>query len=450
MSDVLIGDILPYTQSPATSIGQTIFSTNWTANYPSDVVVYYTPLGNPPNDVTQILNYPADYTVTFVGSQQDVQVTLTTGAINIGDIITITRQTPADRENLYTNTNFTPSMLNNDFGILTLVDQQAQLVNQLIGPRYNYSAKITNVVDTILPILPPNYMWVKNSAGTGIIALPYPSATVPGGGTINPGLINELAVYLANGTTVSGLTTASNGILVTSNVGVPSISSTLPSGLTIPNIVGAETIHGLDSIYGLQTIYDVNGNLILSMTPEASAVNFLNISNNVTGSPPGINAEGLDTNIPLFLSGKGTSGTNIKGFTDGTAIVSGNVGEVITINIPNSAPIDLPNLVITDITSLNLSPGNWFITGNIYFTWSVAATSNVGIAWINTVSITEPDGSMLAAAQGYVASGSALGLNVPSFTLNINTATIIYLSCRATTTSGTSNGCGNLTAIRIS
>lgn len=136
MAQVVIGDILPYTQLTATQ-GQTVFSTNWTVNFTTDVVVYYTPLGSAPNDVTQLLS-PSLYTVALIGGSQQVQVTLNSGATNTGDIVTITRQTPADRENLYSNTNFTPDMLNQDFGILTLVDQQAQLVNELIAPRYNY------------------------------------------------------------------------------------------------------------------------------------------------------------------------------------------------------------------------------------------------------------------------------------------------------------------------
>ncbi len=53
-------------------------------------------------------------------------------------------------------------------------------------------------------------------------------------GTVNAGLINELAYYATNGTTVSGLPTNNNGLLVTSAGGVPSISTTLPAGLTIP------------------------------------------------------------------------------------------------------------------------------------------------------------------------------------------------------------------------
>ena len=167
MSQVIIGDILPYTQATAT-LNQTVFGTNWTADTASDVVVYVTPSGDAPDDVTQILAYPADYSVDFIGSLQQVQVTLVTPS-GAGDIVTITRQTPADRMNLYTNTNFVPSMLNNDFGILTLVDQQAQLVDQKIGPRYNYSAIIVDVVDTILPILGANQTWVKNPSNTAII-----------------------------------------------------------------------------------------------------------------------------------------------------------------------------------------------------------------------------------------------------------------------------------------
>ncbi len=168
MTQVVINDIAPYTQAVAI-LNQTVFSTDWTANYASDVVVYLTPFGNTPDDVTQILNSSL-YTIAFIGSELIVQVTLVNPAA-AGDLITITRQTPADRENLYTNTNFTPSMLNNDFGILTLVDQQNQLVNQRIAPRYNYSALIDDPIDLILPILPPNECWVMNDDHTQIITM---------------------------------------------------------------------------------------------------------------------------------------------------------------------------------------------------------------------------------------------------------------------------------------
>lgn len=168
-TNVQIADIYPYTQSVASG-GQTVFDTTWTANFASDVVVYQTPVGQAPDDATQILSYPSAYSVSFVGASQIVRVTLVTGA-SLGDVITITRQTPASRMNLYTNTNFTPTMLNEDFGILTLVDQQAQLVNQQRAPRYNYSQIISLPNDIILPILTANQFWAKDPTNTFIQAL---------------------------------------------------------------------------------------------------------------------------------------------------------------------------------------------------------------------------------------------------------------------------------------
>jgi len=214
MSQVVIGDILPYTQATSTA-SQTVYGTNWTANYSSDVVVYHTPAGSPPDDATQILSYPSDYSVAFIGGLQEVQVTLVTAA-NLGDIVTITRQTPADRLNLYTNTNFIPAMLNNDFGILTLVDQQAQLVNQLIGPRYNYSAIIQDVIDTILPILPANSGWVKNAGNTAIVPYLFPASGIapadanyilqtPNSGLPNAQSLSLLGDGLVYNTTITGV-----------------------------------------------------------------------------------------------------------------------------------------------------------------------------------------------------------------------------------------------------
>lgn len=219
MSQVLIGDILPRTQAVASG-GQTVYGANWTANYASDVVVYSRAANVAANDFTQQLSYPADYSVAFIGALNEVQVTLT-NASTIGDIVTIIRQTPADRMNLYSNTNFLPTMLNNDFGILTLVDQQAQLVDDLVGPRYNYSAIINPLnlnEDTILPILPVNCTWVKNSANNAIIPYLLPSGgiapadatyiiQVPNAGLPNAQSLSLLGDGLLYNTTSTGVLT---------------------------------------------------------------------------------------------------------------------------------------------------------------------------------------------------------------------------------------------------
>jgi hypothetical protein len=176
MSQVVIDDIIPRTQLIATA-GQTVFNTNWTVNATTDVLVYARADGVEADDATQLVS-ASDYNVTLVGGSETVRVTFLSGR-TLNDIITIVRNTPTERLNLYVNTNFVPSMLNEDFGILTLVDQQAQMYDTVVAPHYNVSAIIEpdSVIgggDVILPILPAGYGWRKNSAGTAIEAIEIP------------------------------------------------------------------------------------------------------------------------------------------------------------------------------------------------------------------------------------------------------------------------------------
>lgn len=179
MTQVIIDDVIPRTQL-LSAAGQTVFNTNWTADVATDILVYARAAGVPPNDVTQLVS-AVNYNVTFIGGSQTVRVTFLSGR-TLDDVITIVRNTPAERLNLYINTNFTPSMLNEDFGILTLVDQQAQMYDSVVNPGYNVSATIENIVDTVLPILGANQIWAMDSTRTGIIAY-----DVPSGGSLAPG-----------------------------------------------------------------------------------------------------------------------------------------------------------------------------------------------------------------------------------------------------------------------
>ena len=68
-----------------------------------------------------------------------------------------------------------------------------------------------------------------------------------GSGTVNSGTTSQLAYYAANGTAVSGLTTAANGVLVTNASSVPSISAALPAAVQ-GNITTVGTVtagHGM-------------------------------------------------------------------------------------------------------------------------------------------------------------------------------------------------------------
>lgn len=184
-----INDVLPLTQLVVSINGQTVFNTNWTAANATDIVVYARAAADAVDDETQLVD-SSNYTVAFIGGSATVEVTFLSGR-TIGDIITIMRDTPADRLNLYSNTNFIPAMLNQDTAILTLVDQQAQLVNQRLAPKYNNSVTLTDdqypEIDLVLPLLEANQIWAKNNDNDEII--PY---DVPASGGVAP----KLATYL--------------------------------------------------------------------------------------------------------------------------------------------------------------------------------------------------------------------------------------------------------------
>ena len=258
-TQVTINDVIPKTQITATA-GQTVFTTNWTANAASDVVVYARTSAQTPDDLTQLVS-SANYTVAFVGGSEIVEVTFLVGRA-LNDVITITRDTPADRLNLYTNTNFTPSMLNQDVGILTLVDQQAQLYNQQVAPHYNVSAtpnlgsSMTGLGgDIYLPILGANEGWKKNSANTEIVPITFPSSGglgpsdatyilqtpwIPSGELPNSQPLSPLATGFMSSVTGTGVVSTrtlqgtANQINVTNGTGTGNPVFSLSSALQLP------------------------------------------------------------------------------------------------------------------------------------------------------------------------------------------------------------------------
>ena len=185
----IINYVLPWTQAVA-GLNQLIYSTDWTADVAADVVVYSRAPNVPTDDALQIVN-PNNYTVSFIGDENIVQVTFVNNPPTQTpppqyNIVTITRMTAVDRLNLYTNTNFTPSMLNSDFGTITLIEQELELFNQQITPRYNISETVRTQdpvtglgYDQILPILEANQVWVKNSSNTQIVAVDFSSEPAP-------------------------------------------------------------------------------------------------------------------------------------------------------------------------------------------------------------------------------------------------------------------------------
>jgi hypothetical protein len=73
---------------------------------------------------------------------------------------------------------------------------------------------------------------------------------------------------------------------------------------------------------------DTNGNELLILTPAASAVNEITLTNAATGVAPAITATGGDTNINLNLRPKGTGRVSIPGHTFTLEVNTTQVGNV--------------------------------------------------------------------------------------------------------------------------
>jgi hypothetical protein len=147
------------------------------------------------------------------------------------------------------------------------------------------------------------------------------------GGTINSGLANQLAYYAAPGTTLSGLTTIASGVLVTSAGGAPSISTTLPAGLTIPGYAHSGANSDITSMTGLTgkleaptAIADTGGRNALSFSYAGAAVNYIDIANNNTGAEPNISAQGTDSDITMRIQSKGNKWLELISQTGTTVI----------------------------------------------------------------------------------------------------------------------------------
>ncbi len=221
MTNIVINDDVPYTQVIATNL-QTQFDTDWTADAASDVDVYARATGVDADDVVDLVD-PSEYVVTFIGTESIVRVTFNIGRTT-GDVITIVMNMPIDFPVIYTNTNFTPSMLNGDFGRNALIDQQDRLYWQQIAIRYNTSETVDVPIDTVVPILSAGETWRKNSTNTGFETYVLP----------NSGLFASNATYL---TLTDDTTDLPNSVPL----------STLPTGILINdpgNAIFSRTLTG--------------------------------------------------------------------------------------------------------------------------------------------------------------------------------------------------------------
>jgi hypothetical protein len=118
---------------------------------------------------------------------------------------------------------------------------------------------------------------------------PISASWVSLSGSINPGVVNNLAYYAANGTTLSPLATANSALLLTSSSGVPAWSGSMTNGQLIIGSTGATP--------NLTTLTPGAG---ISITNAAGSITIASTGAVVT---PSALTKTDDTNVTLTLGG---------------------------------------------------------------------------------------------------------------------------------------------------
>jgi hypothetical protein len=178
--------------------------------------------------------------------------------------------------------------------------------------RLNTTLEIYEYYDPTIPI------WVELSGS--------------GTGTVNPGVANDVAFYAASGQSVSPIAGAANSVLVTNGSKLPSLSTTLPSGLSIPGAtitastaallsgsVTAAPVSGTDLVN--KTYADgLFGSGVQSLTGTTNQISFSSPTGNITASLPQDIALG---STPTFM-GMTLSAIPLGASSGGTGINNGS------------------------------------------------------------------------------------------------------------------------------
>lgn len=141
------------------------------------------------------------------------------------------------------------------------------------------------------------------------VALPIP--VTQGGTGLTSTTINQL-LYSSSNNVIAGLPTANDAVLITSGAGVPSLSATLPAGLTIPGYALITSMQNESYNYILDT--GAADAYVATLSPAVTSyvagqrISLKIANTNITATPT-VNVNGLGTktivregNLPLLIS----------------------------------------------------------------------------------------------------------------------------------------------------
>jgi len=143
----------------------------------------------------------------------------------------------------------------------------------------------------------------------------------------------------------------------------------------------------------------------------------------------------------------------LYGNWSGIAPAAGYVGENISSFLPyNGPPISLTSTVLAVITSINLTPGTWDISGIVMINGFTTGTSQSASIGTNNTSI--PDGSygnnsVSSSFATTTGTPDGIGLSIPPFRANVTSTTTYYLKVISVHTAGSAVAYGKISATRV-
>lgn len=228
-----------------------------------------------------------------------------------------------------------------------------------------------------------------------------------GSGTVTSAAANSIAYYAATGTTVAGLASVNSAVLVTSGSGVPSESTTLPSGLTIPTAtISNPAITGTGTYVGLTG----SGKLVTAASTTTQAG--LNLPAGAAPTSP-VNGDLWTTTAGLFaringgtLGPFGTSSGTVSSVATSSPLTGGTITTTGTITCPTCA--------LTTNGGLLTATSPEAISAAGVITCTTCVTSSAGGALTATTPIAVSSAGLITCATcATITGGGALTVTAP-------------------------------------